>query len=319
MPRGSSKRGPRLAATALVAATLLTLAPPATAQRRAAPGPSPFVTAEIRAVNDARPVAALTSQTELATSIELGRVLGPAGGNGGVLGVLIILAMDRTTERLTAAANARADGQIAPLRAALDGFDANALALQATNAGLAGQSWFNAGPAELRVSDPQAVDAPPPQRLFALDHPQASQLGSVSWRYQMSPDFTQVQVIASVEIIDRARLVPRYRQQLISIVKLDRPSFVPEENVARWSANGGAPARRAIEMAFARAGQTIPRIMELDQAAYRHATDRRRSDRVIAVGYHGPVLYQDEAGPVFWARDGDQGLAAFIAVQTVAE
>jgi hypothetical protein len=309
----------RFAATTLVAATLLTLAPPAIAQRNAGASPSPFVTAEMRAANEARPVAALTGQTELATSIELGRVLGPAGGNGGVLGVLIILAMDRTTERLTAAANARADGQIAPLRAALSGFDANALALEATRAGFAGQPWFNAGPAELRVSDPQAEDAPPPQRLFALDHPQASQLGLVSWRYQMSPDFSQVQVIASVEIVDGARQTPRYRQQLISIVKLDRPSFVPEENVARWSANGGAPARRALEMAFARASQTIPRILELDQASYRHATDRRRTDRVIAVGYHGPVLFQDAAGPVFWARDGDQGLAAFVAVQTVAE
>lgn len=317
MPRASGKRGTRLAATALVAATLLAFAAPANAQRN--PAPSPYVSAELRAASDVRPVAALLSQNELASSIELGRILGPNTGNGGLLGAIIIVAMDRTTERLTAAANARAEAHIAPLRTALTGFDGNALAQQATSTALSGLSWFNAGATELRVNASQDENAPPPQRLFALDHPQANQLGLISWRYQMSPDFSQVQVIASIEIVDRARLVPRYRQQLISIVKLDRPSFVPEENVARWSANGGAPARRALEMAFARAGQTIPRIMDLDQAAYRHATDRRRTDRVIAVGYHGPVLFQDEAGPVFWARDGDQGLAAFVAVQTVTE
>lgn len=317
MLRASGKRGTRLAATALVAATLLTLAAPTAAQRNAAP--SPYVTTELRAASDARPVAALLSQNEIASSIELGRILGPNTGNGGILGAIIIVAMDRTTERLTAAANARAEGHIAPLRAALAGFDSNALAQQATRTALSGLPGFNADATELRVSASQDENAPPPQRQFALDHPQASQLGLVSWRYQMSPDFSQVQVIASVEIVDRARLAPRYRQQLISIVKLDRPSFVPEENVARWSANGGAAARRALQMAFARASQTIPRILELDQATYRHATDRRRTDRVIAVGYHGPVLFQDEAGPVFWARDGDQGLAAFVAVQTVTE
>lgn len=317
MPRVSSKRGLRVAVTGLVAAAMLSLAPPAVAQRTA--GPSPFVTNDIRANTVVRPVTALVAQTELGTSIELGRILGPNGGSGGLLGALIILAMDRTTQRLTDNATVRAENQIAPLRQAIADFDAHAMAVETTRSAFGGQAWFNPGPTELAISDPKADDAPLLQRSLALAHPQADQLGLINWRYQMSPDFSQVQVIASIEMIDRARLTTLYRQQLISIVKLDRPSFVPEENVARWSANGGEPARRALQMAFARAGQAIPRIMELDHNSYQHATDRRRTDRVIAVGYHGPVLFHDEAGPVFWARDGDQGLAAFVAVQTAAE
>lgn len=292
----------------------LLLASPAAAQR--ASGPTPYLATASRTIAEPRPVAAVTAQQSIGTSIELGRVLGANGGGGGALGAILVMSMDRTAERLTDSATARAEALAAPLRESLAGFDVDALALDATRSATSGPAWFNAGETELRANT--APNTPSVRRLFAERHSQASELAFVTWRYQMSPDFSQVQVIALVELIDGTRLTPRYRQQLISIVRLDRPSYVPAENVARWSANDGQPVRQALSKAFARAGEAIPRILELDEPGFTHATDRRRTDRVVAVGYHGPVLFQDAAGPVFWASDGDQNLAAFIAVQTAA-
>ena len=316
MQRASVRRS-SVACLALALAGAMLLASPGSAQRTAEP--ATFVAAAARTVAEPRPVAAVIAQPTIGTSIELGRIMGANGGGGGALGAILVMAMDRTPQRLAAGATARAEAQVAPIRAALSGFDTNALAVDATRSAVSGLGWFNAGPTELRTSLVAAEGAPWIRRAVAEAHPAANQFGVVEWRYQMSPDFSQVQVIAIVELTDRARMSSVYRQQLISIVRLDTPSYVAEQNVARWSANGGQPIRRALDRAFARAGQAIALILDLDQPGYRHATDRRRADRVVAVGYHGPVLLQDAAGPIIWATDSDQNLAAFVAVQTASE
>ncbi len=308
-----------------------------------------YIAAEDRVVEPARPIAVIIAQDELATSIELGRII-PV--EGGLIGALI----DKLPEKLAQSAAAKAYTIAAPLRQAMAGFDAGPLALAATEQALSQTAWFAAPAPEVLTGASMAKTAADPDieggdttvsmtysmgafaseandtlgaihwkkerdRLesgFASAHSDAREVAVISWRYQMSADFTNLRVIADVATRrpqDPSRL---YEQQVISVVKLRRPTFVAEENVAIWAANDGALARKALEMAFARAGEVLPAILALDAQGYANATDKKKSTPVTSAGFHGPELMRDAKGPVFYAKDGDQRLRAFVAVQTLA-
>jgi hypothetical protein len=348
MPRASSKRGRtgRSLAVAFAIALATGLSGPALAD------PAPFLPVEAREIAPPRPLGALVPQARIASSIELGRIAFPSGG-GGALGSIIIAGNNDIPQRLADAASARGEEWIAPLVAALSGFDAASLAGEATSAALAGTPWLAAGSAEVlagsvgqvaedgtavpvNVTTTYAIGLFGPeanvtstaqtwveelaavQRRFEQAYPDAAERAQVLWRYQMSSDFVSVQVIADVSITRRGAVEPHYAQQVISVVRLNRPSFVEEENVARWAVNDAAPARDALTRAFARVGEVLPHVLALDEAGFTAATDRRR-ESATAAGYHGPVLLRDATGPVFWAKDGDQRLAAFVTVQAAAE
>lgn len=324
-----------------MAAAMLALLPaPAIAD------PNDYVAVEARQVEPARPVAVIVPQPRIATSIELGRIMFPGAG-GGLIGTLIIDGQNSIPERLAESALERAETRIVPLVEALDGFDAGTLANAATQAVLTSTEWLGAVPPELLTETPEGAaadgvifsttrnvglfgyDSNPTeaaaawaartsdlQTRFNEAHADAGEVAQFLWRYQMSPDFTQVQVIADVSLFRQGADSAFYTQQLISSVRLRRPSFVEEENVAIWAANDGALARVALSSAFRRAGQVLPHILALDETGFEEATDRDR-ESVTAAGYHGPVLLRDDAGPVFWAKDGDQNLAAFVATQVI--
>ncbi|MXO89473.1 hypothetical protein [Pontixanthobacter aquaemixtae] len=307
-----------------------------------------YVAESARQVEPARPVGSIVPQEQIASSIDLGRII---PNEGGLIGALI----DRTPEKLAQNAAAKADGFFAPLRDALDGFDANALASSATSQAVAQTVWFGAGEPALHAGTSMAAtlndeksgradstvsmtywigafateandtvgaltweqERQQLEEEFAAQHPDAKELALVTWRYQLSADFTNMQVIADLAIRRQNSSVRLYEQQLISIVKLRRPSFVEEENVALWAANDGALARRALEMAFARAGEVLPAILALDEGGYKDAISKKDSETATSAGFHGPVLMRDAKGPVFYARDGDQRLKAFVTVQTI--
>lgn len=306
-----------------------------------------YVPEEAREVEPARPMASIIPQERIASSIDLGRII---PNEGGLIGALV----DRTPEKLAQNAAAKADGFIAPLAAALDGFDANSLANAAAKNILAKTEWLAAGTPALQagnsISATRNTEASngadstvsmtywigafgteandtvgaltwekERRRLeqeFLSANAGASEVALISWRYQLSHDFTNMQVIADVAIVKPSSKARLYEQQLISIVKLRRPSFIEEENVAIWAANNGALARQALEMAFARSGKVLPSILELDANGLKKAT-AKGGETATSAGFHGPVLMRDENGPVFYARDGDQRLKAFIAVQTI--
>lgn len=312
--------------------------------------PLPYLPLDAREAASPRPVGALVPQHRIASSIELGRIAFPSGG-GGILGTIIIAGENDIPEMLADRAVSRAEAWIAPLVAALGEFDVPTLAGNATMAALGGAGWLGASPPEVLSIGNVPADAairpvlvtrtyniglwgPAPnttpatetwagdvgamQRRLDDAHADAGERAQVQWRYQMSPNFGQVQVIADVSIRRRGAIGPFYNQQVISVVRLDRPAFVEEDNVARWTANDAALARTALTMAFARAGEVLPCVLALDEAGWRTATDDTR-ESATAAGYHGPVLLRDETGPVFWAEDGDQRLAAFVTVQTIRE
>lgn len=341
MQNASNKRtaiGARLAFALLAACSVQ----PAFAQTER------YIAVEDRHVEPARPIASIIAQEHLATSIELGRII-PV--EGGLIGALI----DNKPETLAQNAATKADRFARPLFEALEGFDVKPLALAATEQTLAQTDWLASAPPEVlsgtsiaTARDNHGLVAGDStvsmtygggsfheeandtfgalawknerQRLedeFATAHASAQEIAILSWRYQLSADFTNMQVIVDVGIRRPNSHSLSYRQQLISIVKLRRPSFIEEENIGIWAANDAALARRALEMAFSRAGEVLPAILALDEDGYENATNKRRNPPATGAGFHGPQLLRDDKGPVFHARDGDQRLRAFVALQTI--
>lgn len=343
MPSASSRRKVAAGAGFALAAALTAALVPAAALAK----PEGYVAVEARTTQSPRPVAAIIPQERIAARIELGRIAIPAGG--GLIGTAIISANDRTPETLAQNAAEKADAQMEPLTQALEGFDAAILARAATAAAIAATDWLGGGPPDLyagmpeeRVREPvdstvsltfatgfigsEANDTAGAMKwqealgvaknAFAAAHPDAGELASVTWRYEMAPDFTHVRVTADIAMTRPGAPEDHYAQQLVSIVKLRRPTFVEEDNVAIWAANDAALARTALTLAFARAGEVIPMLLALDAAGYDAATDKN-APSVTSAGYHGPVLIRDAKGPVFYAKDGDQRFAAFVATQTI--
>ncbi len=307
-----------------------------------------YVARDSRSVEPARPIAAIIPQEEIASSIDLGRII---PNEGGLIGALV----DRTPEKLAQNAATKADGFFRPLANALEGFDANSLANRATAEAVSQTEWFAAGPPVLHTGESMSITEADEKtggtdstvsmtywvgyigteandtvgaltwekerrRLedtFAAANPAARELAIITWRYQISADFTNMQVIADVAIRKPNSSIHLYDQQLISVVKLRRPSFIEEENVAVWADNNGALARTALEMAFSRAGEVLPSILALDEAGYNEAIQKKGRETATSAGFHGPVLLRDDKGPVFYAKDGDQRLKAFVTVQTI--
>ncbi|MEP0393051.1 MAG: hypothetical protein ABJ205_03710 [Erythrobacter sp.] len=314
---------------------------------------SDFVEPSAREVEPARPLAAIVPQERIATSIDLGRIVLP-GTTGGILGSLLISAADRTPEKLAARAAERAERFARPLAAALEGFDVPPLADKATSAAASEVTWFASGPTQNFVGEAvsdhlvDGVNITPDstvsmtfatgwideeandtrgaaawneerkrlEREFLEANFDAGEVATVTWRYQLSSDFTNIQVIADMALRRKGSASPHYEQQLISIVKLRHPTFVEEENVAIWAANDAAFARLALTLAFERAGEVLPSIIALDEEGMVRAMDKKRKS-VTSAGFHGPELFRDDKGSVFFARDGDQRLKAFVTVQTI--
>ena len=307
-----------------------------------------YIDAEDRAAESDRPIAVIVPQEELATSIQLGRII---PNEGGLLGALI----DRRPEKMAQNAAAKAYDFAKPLQDAMAGFDARTLAMAATEQLLSELGWFAKPQPQLLTGSSMAMTTANEvaargdttvsmtfeigyigneandtvgalnwnkernrlEKEFAAAHSGAGEIAVISWRYQVSPNFTNMQVIADIAIRPSGSDTRRFEQQFISLVKLKRPTFVEEENVAIWAANDGALAKQALEMAFARAGEVLPTVLSLDKNGYRDATDKKKNPRATGGNFSGPQLMRDDKGPVLYAKDGDQRLRAFVAVQTI--
>lgn len=267
-----------------------------------------YLAIEMRVVEAPRAVVIALPQKQLDADIELGRIA-PPGIGGGFLGSMVMQSIDRRPLRLAQSAAEQAELTISPLVRSLEGFDVHALAQNATRSALEQPAWLNAGSfTMLDLSDENERPS-----ASSVASPDAPQTVLFTYLYQLSPDFTQMQVIMSVEMIAANARAPFYEQQILSLVVLERPSFVPEENIARWNAQDGQIARAALAAAFSRLETVIPVVMSLDKQAFKTVTDKR-SPSATGGGYHGPVLMRDETGTVLWSQK-----VGFVAVQRAAE
>ncbi|TMM48732.1 hypothetical protein [Qipengyuania marisflavi] len=284
-------------------AILLALAAPVAAN---AGDGAPAMPETERAIASLRPVAVTIAQERIGTSVDVGRVV-TDGAGGGLIGALVIAGMDNKRSVMTANAADRADAAVAPLADVLMDFDVAGLALETTRKAIAAPEWFAASEIELvpGAAFNSVAD-------FVAANP-AQQVGLVSYRYQMSPDFTQLQIIADLSVAHGDNLKRLYGQQIVSSVRLAKRSYEPSENVTRWSAENGRVAKAALTAAFARLETLIPAVMALTPAQFDAATDKKR-ESAFTGGFHGPVLMRDAAGPVIWSK-GD----GFIAVQAATD
>ena len=282
---------------------LLCLVLAAAGPLQAAPPPA-MAEKERRAVTS-RPVA-ISLYQGLEPSVDVGRVVADSGG--GLIGTIIIASMDDKRKILTANATERAKAAIAPLTAALTGTDFSNLAEKTTRTALAASGWFK--PSIVAIVPSPGVASK--DALFAA-HP-SGQVGIVTYRYQMSPDFTQLRVIANINLARSPGLSPIYAQQIVSLVELQHRSYDHGENVARWSSNDGAVAKTAIASAFARLEAVMPAVMELNPTNFAAATDKAKVGSAFAAGFYGPQFMRDEKGVVIWSKGN-----GFIAAQAATD
>lgn len=267
----------------------------------AAPKPpeAPAILAEKdRTIAGGRAVQMIVAQQQIGTSIDIGRVADDDSGGGGILGSLIIGAMDDKRERMTENAQVRADATVAPLREVLKDFDIDALALATTEAALRTPEWFA----------PQTIDATrevsPAGRLAFVTATQAPQLAFVTYHYGLSPDFTQIRVNAEIAIARRiagkgdkpdSTAAPFYRQMISSVVELPTRSYAHDANIAQWSANEGTLARASLTAAFAELERLIPYALTLSAADMKRFAAKDH-DKAFAAGTYGPLIARDADG-----------------------
>jgi hypothetical protein len=278
--------GMRFLACAILALTLAS-APVGAGAREA-----PIVLAEDdRSIGEERAVLVTLAQDRIETSFELGRVA--PNMSGGLLDTLIIASRDNRREILSDTASRQAESTVRPLREALNGFDVDALASAATRAALAGVTWFR--PQEIRIGKDESTRA----RYAFGSSVNSPQLAFLTYRYDLSPDFTQIRVFADITVARKAkggRLVILMEQRLASIAQLARRSYDHRENVAAWRADDGALAQAALTSAFAQFEWLVPKALELREPEVISLTDTRR-EKAFAAGLYGPLVERGRVRP----------------------
>lgn len=244
-----------------------------------------------RDLAEGRAVLVTVAQDRIATSFDVGRVA--PNSSGGLLDTLIIAARDNRREILSDSASRQAEATVRPLREALDGFDVDALAVAATQAALARVPWFR--PQEIKISKDETTQA---RHAFGSSA-DSQQLAFVTYRYDLSPDFTQIRVFADIAVARKTkggRLVTLMEQRLASIAQLSRRSYDHRENVAAWRADDGALAQAALTGAFAQFEWLVPKALELREPEITSLTDTRR-EKAFAAGLYGPLVERGHTRP----------------------
>lgn len=291
------------ALTSLFLAAILT--PPVALAAPKAPDAPVTLAEQNRRVDGGHAVQVGLAQTQIETSIDIGRVAASTGGD--LIGALIVSGMDDKRERLSDSATERANAAAAPLRDTLRGFDVDALALSTTQAALAKADWLRP---QAFAATKDVSSASRSAFAFAATTPQVA---FVTWRYALSPDFTQIRVIAEIALEAKPPARRRsaaspllYRQTLSSIVQLGKRSYDHHENVARWNADDGKLAKAALAAGFGEVERLIPYALSLTPADIKAFTAKDR-EKGFGAGFYGPLIRRDADDPanlLLWAKDG---------------
>lgn len=280
------------------------LASPGLAAKPKLPKAPAYVSEADRPAPSGRAAQIELGEAEIGTTVEIGRVADDYV-NGGALDYMWYRHHDNKPEILTAMAQREAEVKVVPLRAALAGFDIEALALSTARAGLAKSGWFKAEPIEINRRPS------PGSRLDFADVAPTGQVAFISCYYFMSHDFTQIEVMVDLTMGRKGKKKPEifYFHRLASIVQLPRPAFDAAANVRSWSAEDGKLARSAITAAFVRMEQLIPRALDMKQAevAWLSAKDKDAPNRESAqtAGRYGPLIERGQDGPgslTIWSK-----------------
>lgn len=255
------------------------------------------------AQQQSRNVRVLVAQSEIKSDINASTLAVATGG--GMLGGLIAAAQNAERAK-------RAEVLIAPLRTALLDFDADAIAQRSTRSSLAGVPWLSS--AEMSFGK----DSSPLGRSAFLDSADAGQVAFIEYTYDLSPEFDAVRIVANIQFANKAlpmsrgrpgkpedRVKPKNlafaRSISVAVLLPDADPDDKEANAARWAANNGQPAREALEQAFAKLAELMPRTLALSDADVAAMRDRKR-ERVSFAGLSGRLVERRGDEMLFWAN-----------------
>ena len=289
-----------------VVVALLSTGAPVAAKKEADAKAPPVLAEADRATPGGRLVLSNLYQREIETSVFVDPIARTPysdsywyGGWGWIRGI-----ENNNQDVIAARLVAGAERNAVPVRTALSDFDTDALALATTRAALAKPDWF------------QARDVTGSSDVFAISKADflaqnaAAQIAFIRYRYDLSPDFTQIRVLAMLSI-ERQPLgkdgkpagkpVAIYRQNIMSIAQMRAPSYEARDNAKRWAADNGKLAKAALRTAFGQFERLFPFALGLNQTQITAFNDKK-SNKAFAGGYYGALV----------ARDADQPDAVLI-------
>lgn len=237
------------------------------------------LSAKDRTSADQFEVRVLLTQTAIESSIDVGRVARPP--SGGLLDTLIVYSLDDKKKILSTSLKDKAEHTIKPIRGALSGFNVDALALASTAKALTAIDWLRAGPPALR------------KEMSYTSQP-GENVAEISFRYDLSPDFSSIRVFADVRLARNNAVV--FKQTVTSIVQLKKRSFEHDENALLWSEDEGKRAKEAIVESFRQMEQLIPIAMNITSADL-NAFGNKNREQGFAAGYNGPIIKRGGLSP----------------------
>lgn len=237
------------------------------------------LSAKDRTSADQFEVRVLLTQAAIETSIDVGRVARPP--SGGLLDTLIVYSLDDKKKILSTSLKDKAEHTIKPIRGALSGFNVDALALASTAKALTAIDWLRAGPPALR------------KEMSYTSQPDEN-VAEISFRYDLSPDFSSIRVFADVRLARNSAVV--FKQTVTSIVQLKKRSFEHDENALLWSEDEGKRAKEAIVESFRQMEQLIPIAMNITSADL-NAFGNKNREQGFAAGYNGPIIKRGGLSP----------------------
>lgn len=218
-------------------------------------------------------------QTAIESTVDVGRVARPP--SGGLLDTLIVYSLDDKKKILSKSLKDKAEHTILPIRGALSGFDVDALALTSSANALATIDWLRAGTPALH-KDMSYTGQP------------GENLAEISFRYDLSPDFSSIRVFADVRLARNNAVV--FKQTVTSIVQLKKRSFEHDENVVLWIEDDGKRAKDAIIESFRQMEQLIPVALNMTSADL-NAFGNKNREQGFAAGYNGPIIKRGGLSP----------------------
>jgi hypothetical protein len=284
-----------------IAAALVSTGAPVAAKKNAEPKAPPVLAEADRPAPGGRLVLSNLYQREIETSVFVDPIARtPYIYDGGWYDWGWIRGIEDDNQDVIAARLiAAAERNALPVRAALSDFDTDALALATTKAALAKPDWF------------QARDVSGSSDVFAISKADflaqnaAAQIAFVRYRYDLSPDFTQIRVLAMLSIERQTldadgkpagKLVAIYRQNVMSIAQMRAPSYEARDNAKRWAADNGRLAKSALTTAFGQFERLIPFALGLSQTQMTAFNDKK-SVKAFAGGYYGTLIARDPDQP----------------------
>lgn len=261
-----------------------------------------------RQVDGGRSVQVLVAQEEIKSDINKSNLAVAAGG--GLLMALIDAGVEAERAK-------KAEAAILPLRTALQGYDVDALAQETTQSVADQTTWLQ--PAATSFSRDSSVLA----KSGVLDNSASSQVAFFEYAYDTSPDFSSLRVAVNIQFANKAnlegkkpeaRLQPKqlaYAQTITSVVSLPSPQGDADANVARWSADDGKLARKAIATGFDQLRILTPRALALADADAKSMSSRDKKNVVLG-GFGGRLQEETPTGSLLFN-------GALVHVQTLAE